>query len=348
MKRKNIINQKGITLIALIITVIVLLILAGVVLSLSIGERGIFSTAKAAKVKTEYTAAKEIVELKLMDIQSDCIVRKVEYNIVEIANSMKEDDQITIEKYYNSNVALVKNGISENLVNLKAILVSANSYPKYKFLIGESGEIERVATQNVTDTTNLEEDKRQILESIDDYETKLGIDIGPRENKNIFKELEENNKTVNDLAEYGMTVKRSGKNEYAGYNELYHLGQGSGAGINRNTFTLTIDYDTLCSKLDSKLYKGITTEFSSMIHSERSGYTPWIYSKILIKYDDDTEKEIKTETIYANNKIINEEKALTLMFETNKKVSKIQIIIDMYDSDWGSARGCIKNIELIK
>ena len=40
------VKTRGITLIALIITIILMLILAGVVLSLSIGENGLFKTAK--------------------------------------------------------------------------------------------------------------------------------------------------------------------------------------------------------------------------------------------------------------------------------------------------------------
>ncbi|MCI9286654.1 MAG: type II secretion system protein GspG, partial [Clostridia bacterium] len=41
-------KQRGITLIALIITVILMLILAGVVISLTIGEKGLIQTAKYA------------------------------------------------------------------------------------------------------------------------------------------------------------------------------------------------------------------------------------------------------------------------------------------------------------
>ena len=41
-KLQNLRNNKGITLIALIITVIVMLILAGVAINLTIGENGIF------------------------------------------------------------------------------------------------------------------------------------------------------------------------------------------------------------------------------------------------------------------------------------------------------------------
>lgn len=42
-------QQKGITLVALVITIIVLLILAGITISLTLGERGLLNMAKEAK-----------------------------------------------------------------------------------------------------------------------------------------------------------------------------------------------------------------------------------------------------------------------------------------------------------
>ena len=47
-------NTKGITLIALVITIIVLLILAGVSIAMLTGENGIMNNAKEAKTQTEY------------------------------------------------------------------------------------------------------------------------------------------------------------------------------------------------------------------------------------------------------------------------------------------------------
>lgn len=44
-------KAKGITLIALVITVVILIILAGVAINLTIGENGIFSKAKYARDK---------------------------------------------------------------------------------------------------------------------------------------------------------------------------------------------------------------------------------------------------------------------------------------------------------
>ena len=41
-------NKEGITLVALVVTIIVLLILAGVAINLTIGNKGLFSRAKLA------------------------------------------------------------------------------------------------------------------------------------------------------------------------------------------------------------------------------------------------------------------------------------------------------------
>lgn len=59
MERLNINKNKGITLIALVITVIVLLILAGVSIAMLTGENGILNQAKKAKEETERSGEKE-------------------------------------------------------------------------------------------------------------------------------------------------------------------------------------------------------------------------------------------------------------------------------------------------
>ena len=68
--KKAIINQKeaqkGITLIALVITIIVLLILAGVSIAMLTGQKGILTQANNAKNATELASAKEKVELAVI------------------------------------------------------------------------------------------------------------------------------------------------------------------------------------------------------------------------------------------------------------------------------------------
>ena len=63
MKTKLSLNVKGITLIALVITIIVLLILAGVAISMLSGENGILRKASNAKLYTEGETELEGVKL---------------------------------------------------------------------------------------------------------------------------------------------------------------------------------------------------------------------------------------------------------------------------------------------
>ena len=59
-------NKNGITLIALIITIIVLLILAGVSVAMLTGQNGILTQAQSAKTATENKSAEEKVKLAVM------------------------------------------------------------------------------------------------------------------------------------------------------------------------------------------------------------------------------------------------------------------------------------------
>ena len=60
-------NEKGITLIALVITIVVLLILAGVSISMLTGNNGILTQATNAKVQTEISSEKEAIQLTMIN-----------------------------------------------------------------------------------------------------------------------------------------------------------------------------------------------------------------------------------------------------------------------------------------
>ena len=67
MKTKT---NNGITLIALVITIIVLLILAGVTIAMLTGENGILNQASESKTKTEIAEAKERAKIDIMSWKS--------------------------------------------------------------------------------------------------------------------------------------------------------------------------------------------------------------------------------------------------------------------------------------
>ena len=68
-------NNKGITLIALVITIIVLLILAGVSISFVSGDNGIIKKSQVAKIKTEQANIVEqlqvIITEKMMELKAE-------------------------------------------------------------------------------------------------------------------------------------------------------------------------------------------------------------------------------------------------------------------------------------
>ena len=74
IKKEQQVREKGITLIALVITIIVLLILAGVSIAMLTGENGILSQAQNAKNKTNEAAKNEQLDLaKLEDLINETL-----------------------------------------------------------------------------------------------------------------------------------------------------------------------------------------------------------------------------------------------------------------------------------
>ena len=64
-------KQKGITLIALVVTIIVLLILAGVSIATLTGDNGLLNKAGEAKEQTEVAEVKDRAQLDILDWQAD-------------------------------------------------------------------------------------------------------------------------------------------------------------------------------------------------------------------------------------------------------------------------------------
>ena len=64
-------NENGITLIALVITIIVLLILAGVTMSMVVGNNGVLTNAQNAREKQSLSAAEEKIKLKVAEAQTE-------------------------------------------------------------------------------------------------------------------------------------------------------------------------------------------------------------------------------------------------------------------------------------
>ena len=96
-------QNNAITLIALIITIIVLLILAGVTLNMVMGDSGIFSKANQAKNKTEVAQYEEELRMCVLEIQADEAtngttfgIDTIRKNLVEKVKELENTEEIEI------------------------------------------------------------------------------------------------------------------------------------------------------------------------------------------------------------------------------------------------------------
>lgn len=131
MKKRN----KGITLIALVITIIVLLILVGISIATLTGENGVLTKADIAKAKTEKEGIKEEIKLAYNAIQQDAIIERwgINRKAEELQKELrKEDKTATVQVEGN---------------NLKV------RYKGEELIINEEGNVDESATFNPEELT---------------------------------------------------------------------------------------------------------------------------------------------------------------------------------------------------
>ena len=133
-------KQKGITLVALVITIIVLLLLAGVTISLLVGENGIITKAKEGGNRTQQAQEKEKIELAVT------------------ASIMEDTDKLTIEEG-NLNTELMNELGGEGEYTLTnnqdgSFLIRIEK-SKRTYYIGNSGEV--IGEENMKKISNAEE-----------------------------------------------------------------------------------------------------------------------------------------------------------------------------------------------
>ena len=81
--KRNFNQKKGITLIALVVTIIVLLLLAGVSISMLTGQNSVLKRAGQAKEKTDQSQLEEEIKLGLTETNIEKNVQGTETDIEE-------------------------------------------------------------------------------------------------------------------------------------------------------------------------------------------------------------------------------------------------------------------------
>ena len=143
-------NQKGITLIALVITIIVLLILAAVSIAMLTGDNGILSNAQKAQTETVTKSNEEVLKLAVSDVIADYYangntgapsidVTALKNSITSVSNDYGEDEVTAIDD-------------EENEGNIKVTFTKGDV--KVYYVTETTGEI---STSPITSTTEDDE-----------------------------------------------------------------------------------------------------------------------------------------------------------------------------------------------
>ena len=144
MINKKVIQNKGITLIALVITIVVLLILAGITISNIVGKNGILNKANSAVTETEKGEIKEQLSLSLTKL--DILASKNNKGIKEYC----ENKEAFIENStWNNNIYNISEySLIDDTISLK-INKTSGSKKTYSYKIDINSQvIEEIETDN--------------------------------------------------------------------------------------------------------------------------------------------------------------------------------------------------------
>ena len=108
-KKTKMQENKAITLIALVITIIVLIILAGVAINLTLGQNGLVARAKMARGEYSTAEAKEKLEQEILNVQIQAVQEGKEFNLKYLKEKIdKTKYEITLDDEENPTTAVVK------------------------------------------------------------------------------------------------------------------------------------------------------------------------------------------------------------------------------------------------
>ena len=160
MESKQLKNQKGITLIALVVTIIVLIILAGIAISMTVGDNGIFTRAKEAKRLQITAEAKEKIGTEILAAQVEAIERNEELEQEQVEDIISKYGTLQADK---DTIILKDNGYEISLLDIyQGTTTSTGSYTENKAKIELlEGQVKRLQEQlDSMSQTGDEKDKK--------------------------------------------------------------------------------------------------------------------------------------------------------------------------------------------
>ncbi len=197
-------KNKGITLVSLVITIVVLIILASVAVYFGLSRNGIFERSKQARELTNKQSATEKINLKITTAQINKYAEKQEdITLKELSEVLRNDEEIEYVMQ-NSQIASAKYEVGENPTS---IYTKLTQYP-YEFEINTSLQITKIDGKQLPNTNNNEVNTGG---SIGDSTIIENIELVVTFNNGEYLELTCNVKTVNNVEVAGYAFLLNGE-----------------------------------------------------------------------------------------------------------------------------------------
>ncbi len=278
LKRKQTFN-KGITLIALVITIIILLILAGITITSISGENGVLKKADNGAEENRKQTATEKINLKITNIQIETYGKKQQMpSLQELADGLCEDEKDEIEYVFTTSqkeqASLDKIEIGE----ATSIFTKLREYP-YEFEINSSLQLASIDNIKIATNSSEIEELRGEIENL----------------KNTVEVLKTNSKTTLIEREWGI-AKGQISSSWCTLDEVSLAGHGTGKAIisgsisNTNNKSTNIEIEIDIDKDGTNHYKtGATDRCSSPTNTE------WLRTSAtaIISYNENTKIQVR-------------------------------------------------------
>ena len=147
MEKVNLKNNKGITLVALVVTIIILIILAGVTITILLGENGLIQRTKIAADDTVRSKEKEVINLAYSEVLMDRMLTTS--NVKLTAENLK--------------------GKIESYNGQDTVIVTETSDGEFSILYKDTNNTYNLTDGKITDNNNNNDNNHSGIKSVKDF-----------------------------------------------------------------------------------------------------------------------------------------------------------------------------------
>ena len=204
--RKKLKNTKGITLIALVVTIIILLILAGISIAMLTGNNGVLTQGQRAKEETRIASVEETVKLYKQGKYIDSATKTTTENANEMLEDLKKQKLLSEDEIDRENEIITikrKDGSIAKEIQYGTLTINISKTPEKEKAVRVTLKVESVEGTKALNV-NSQEDMENFLNKSEDEKKDLIRNIYPKAINKMTKNDENptNFKTLNDVISY--------------------------------------------------------------------------------------------------------------------------------------------------